>query len=94
MPETIIDAMRQRLQAALSPLELRIDDDSAKHAGHAGAQSGGGHYQLYVVSRAFAGQPRLTRHRLVYHALHDLMKRDIHALAMTLLAPDELDRGA
>lgn len=88
MSEATVRAMRMRLQA-LSPLSLAIDDESALHAGHPGAAGGGGHYRMTLVSAAFAGQPRVMRHRLVYDALADLMKRDIHALAMTLLAPDE-----
>jgi BolA protein len=88
MPERTVAAMRERLQS-LAPLELAIEDESALHAGHPGAASGGGHYRLLLVSAAFAGQPRVARHRLVYDSLGDLMRRDIHALAMTLLAPDE-----
>jgi BolA protein len=88
MPEGTAERMRERLQS-LSPQHLRIEDESAQHAGHAGAASGGGHYRLTLVSAAFAGKPRLARHRLVYDALADLMQREIHALAMTLLAPDE-----
>ena len=84
--------MRERL-AVLAPIELTIDDESALHAGHAGAASGGGHYRMTLVSAAFAGQPRVARHRLVYDALADLMQREIHALAMTLLAPDETRPG-
>lgn len=88
MPEATAERMRERLQS-LTPQQLRIEDESAQHAGHAGAASGGGHYRLTLVSAAFAGKPRLARHRLVYDALADLMQREIHALAMTLLAPDE-----
>lgn len=88
MSETTVAAMRMRLQA-LAPVALAIDDESALHAGHPGAAGGGGHYRLTLVSAAFTGQPRMARHRLVYDALADLMKRDIHALAMTLLAPGE-----
>ncbi|HJW50716.1 MAG TPA: BolA family protein [Burkholderiaceae bacterium] len=88
MAERTISEMRDRL-AVLAPLELRIYDESALHVGHAGAASGGGHYRMTLVSGAFAGQPRVARHRLVYDALADLMQREIHALAMTLLAPDE-----
>lgn len=83
-----VDAMRVRLQA-LAPVALVIEDESAQHAGHPGAAGGGGHFRMTLVSAAFAGQPRIVRHRLVYDSLADLMKRDIHALAMTLLAPDE-----
>jgi BolA protein len=88
MPEGTTHRMRERL-GTLAPLELSIVDESALHAGHAGAASGGGHYRMILVSAAFAGQPRVARHRLVYDALADLMQREIHALAMTLLAPDE-----
>jgi BolA protein len=85
--------MRERL-AVLAPLELSIEDESALHAGHAGAAAGGGHYRMTLVSAAFAGQPRVARHRLVYDALADLMRREIHALAMTLLAPGEVQSPA
>jgi BolA protein len=88
MPEGTIEQMRARL-AALTPSEMAIDDESALHAGHEGAKSGGGHYRLRLISKRFSGLPRMARHRLVYDALHDLMQRDIHALSMTLLAPDE-----
>ena len=88
MPEGTVEKMRARL-AQLAPLEIAIDDESALHAGHEGAKSGGGHYRLRLVSERFTGLPRMARHRLVYDALHDLMRRDIHALSMTLLAPGE-----
>ena len=88
MAERTMREMRDRL-AVLAPLDLAIEYESALHVGHAGAASGGGHYRMTLVSAAFAGQPRVARHRLVYDALADLMQREIHALAMTLLAPDE-----
>lgn len=93
MPEGTIERMRERLMA-LGPVELAIEDDSARHAGHPGAASGGGHYNLRLVSPRFEGRPRVERHRLVYDALADLMQRDIHALAMVLLAPGETERRA
>ena len=80
--------MRERL-AALQPNTLEIADDSAQHAGHAGAASGGGHYTLRIVSARFAGQSRVARHRLVYDTLGTLMQHQIHALALTALAPGE-----
>lgn len=89
MPETRIERMRERLQRALAPQDLRIDDESAAHAGHEGAQGGAGHYRVYLVSDRFAGLTRVARHRLVYDALRDLMPREIHALAMRLLTPAE-----
>jgi len=85
---TVIDDMRTRL-AALEPTAIEIIDDSAKHAGHAGAKSGGGHYRLSIVSPRFAGCRTMERHRLVYDALGPLMKREIHALSITAKSPDE-----
>jgi BolA protein len=93
MPEGTADRMRDRL-AALVPVELFIEDDSARHSGHAGAAGGGGHYNLRLVSPRFEGKSRVERHRLVYDRLADLMQREIHALAMVLLAPGESDRRA
>jgi len=81
--------LEQRL-AALEPELIQIYDESAEHAGHAGAASGGGHYQLIVVSRRFEGQARVARHRLIYQAVGDLMQRRVHALAITALTPEEL----
>ncbi|WGG52927.1 BolA family protein [Rugamonas sp. DEMB1] len=85
-----IERIRAALQAALAPLELVLDDDSAKHAGHAGAASGGGHYNLRIVSAQFEGLKLVTRHRLVYDSVHDMMHKEIHALAITALAPSEV----
>ncbi len=81
--------MRERL-AELEPEALAITDESALHAGHAGARAGGGHFQLTIVSRRFAGLDRIARHRLVYQTLGPLMGSRIHALSITALAPDEL----
>lgn len=88
MPEGTLERMRQRLQA-LQPLALAIDDDSARHAGHEGAKSGGGHYRLRLVSHRFAGLPRLARHRLVYDSLGSMMQREVHALSLVLQTPEE-----
>jgi BolA protein len=82
-------AIRQAL-AALDPEKLELTDDSALHAGHAGARAGGGHFQLVIVSRRFAGLGRVQRHRLVYETLGSLMAGTIHALAVTARTPDEL----
>lgn len=81
--------MRERLDA-LAPLAIEIQDDSAAHAGHAGAARGGGHYRLRIVSAAFAGKGTLARHRIVYDALGDMMQREIHALSIAASAPDEI----
>lgn len=80
--------IQARLQAALAPVHLHLRDDSAHHAGHAGAREGG-HYHLTIVSPRFAGLPRVARHRLVYDVLADLMQKGIHALAIDARTPDE-----
>jgi BolA protein len=76
----------------LSPLSCQVEDESALHAGHAGAASGGGHYRLHLVSSRFEGLNRVSRHRLVYDCLGNLMKTEIHALALTLLTPAEANQ--
>ena len=78
-----------RLRDTLAVDAIEVVDDSARHAGHAGAQSGGGHYNLRIVSARFAGLPRVARHRLVYDALSDLMRHAIHALAIEAVTPEE-----
>jgi BolA protein len=85
-----MERMRSRFEAALTPLELTLEDDSALHAGHAGAASGGGHYNVRIVSLQFEGLKLVTRHRLVYDSVHDMMHKEIHALAITALAPSEV----
>jgi len=87
--EARIERIRSRLQTALSPLELHIEDDSAKHAGHAGAAQGGGHYNLRIICNQFEGLKLVMRHRLVYDSVHDMMHAEIHALAIIALAPSE-----
>ncbi len=82
-------AIRSRLEQRFAPLELEVRDDSAAHAGHAGARDGRGHFAVRIVSAAFAEQPRLARHRMVYAALGELMQTDIHALSLAALAPGE-----
>lgn len=89
MPAPLADEIRARL-ASLEPESLEVFDDSADHAGHAGAmESGGGHFHVVIVSAAFRGLGRLARHRLVYAPLADLMPGRIHALAIDAQAPDE-----
>jgi BolA protein len=82
---TIEEALRQGLQAE----HVAIVDESARHSGHSGAESGGGHYQILVVSERFRGVSRVAAQRLVYAALGDLMVHDIHALSMRTLTPEE-----
>ena len=82
-------AIRAALETALSPVSLEVVDESHKHAGHAGARDGRGHFAVVVVSEAFAGKLPLARHRLVYAALGDLMSTDIHALSIKASTPAE-----
>ena len=74
---------------ALSPTALEIRDDSHKHAGHAGARDGRGHFTVRVISDRFEGLSLLKRHRLVYDALGPLMRTDIHAMAIQVRTPEE-----
>ena len=87
-----VEMIRSRLTAALNPTELEIEDESHRHAGHAGARDGRGHFRVRIVSAAFAGKSALARHRAVYAALGDLMQTDIHALAIDARAPEEENR--
>ncbi len=82
------DALVQALTTQLEPLELELLDDSAAHAGHAGAGAGA-HFNLRIVSARFAGLPRISRHRLVYDVLRPWMAEGVHALAIDARTPDE-----
>ena len=80
--------IEQRLRATLNPEKIEIRDDSAQHAGHAGAREGG-HFHVRIVSLAFAGLSPVQRHRRIYEALGDLKQAGIHALSLETLAPGE-----
>ena len=82
------DRITQALTAQLAPVELEVEDDSAAHAGHAGARDGA-HFNVRIVSAKFAGLPRISRHRLVYDALRPWMAEGIHALAIDARTPEE-----
>ncbi len=86
---TTPDRIEQTLRQALSTTEVQVEDESALHAGHAGAASGGGHYRVTVVSPLFEGKNPVQRHRLVYDALAEEMQQAIHALALTTLTPSQ-----
>jgi len=86
-----VELIRDRLTESLQALELTIEDDSAAHAGHAGARQGGGHFRVRIVTQLFANKPLVARHRMVYHPLADLMKRDIHALTIDAFTPGEVN---
>lgn len=83
-----IARLRSALEAAFAPVALEIRDDGAAHAGHAGAREGG-HFHVAIVARAFDGHSSLDRHRLVYAAVSDLMRGDIHALSISARAPSD-----
>ncbi|MFG6433162.1 BolA family protein [Roseateles sp. LYH14W] len=85
---SIAAEIEARLRAELAPTALTLRDDSADHAGHAGAREGG-HFHVTLVSARFTGLQRVARHRLVYHCLSDLMQRGIHALAIDARAPGD-----
>ncbi|MGG6462773.1 BolA family protein [Solilutibacter silvestris] len=87
--ETRIATIRAALETAFNPEALEIIDDSARHAGHAGARDGRGHFKVKIVAGAFAGQGLLVRHRAVYAALGTLMETDIHALQIEAKLPGE-----
>ena len=79
-----------KLRAALAPVRLAISDDSARHAGHAGAQPGGEtHFSVEIVSAEFTGKSRVLRHSMVYELLADEIAGGVHALAVKALTPGE-----
>ncbi|HJL52187.1 MAG TPA: BolA family protein [Arenicellales bacterium] len=85
-----IDHIRERLRSRLPAESVEIENQSHLHVGHAGAAGGGGHYAVTVVSKTFEGLNTLSRHRLVYAAVEDLMKKEIHALSIQAYSTDEL----
>ena len=82
--------IRARLEEALSPTQIDIIDESHLHAGHAGAASGGGHFNVTIVTEKFTGKSTIERHRMVYLAVNDIMPSEIHALSIKALAPEEV----
>ncbi|MFC7521460.1 BolA family protein [Xanthomonas populi] len=84
-----VERIRAALQSALAPVELEVVDDSHRHAGHAGARDGRGHFNVRVVSAAFVGKLPLARHRAVYAAVGEMMQTDIHALSIEAFAPGD-----
>lgn len=84
-----IDTIKQRLNESIQPELIEIIDNSAAHAGHTGARQGGGHYNVTIVAELFYDKSLVQRHQLVYQALGDLMKDEIHALGINALTPSE-----
>src|SRR5437867_393253 len=80
------------LRQALAPCHFEIEDESARHVGHAGAASGGGHFRVLIVSASFRGQSPVARHSSVYAALGAAMRTEIHALALQTLTPEEWEQ--
>ncbi|MBL9096018.1 MAG: BolA family transcriptional regulator [Alphaproteobacteria bacterium] len=90
---TIAETIRTKLEGAFSPERLDVRDDSSKHQGHAGWRDGGEtHFHVTIVSPAFEGLSRVDRHRRVHEVLDAELKGRVHALALTLLTPDEASR--
>jgi len=85
---TLLEKISSRLQC-LEPIVLEIIDESALHAGHQG-HGGGSHFKLKITSSLFIGKSQIIRHRLIYQLLADFIPKQIHALSINALAPDEL----
>jgi BolA protein len=83
------ETIKRLLNEAFNPQVLEIIDNSAAHAGHAGARQGAGHYNVTIVADAFTDKTMVQRHQLVYKALGDMMKKEIHALGINALSPSE-----
>ena len=81
--------IKERLERELSPSHIEIIDESHLHAGHAGAASGAGHFNVTIISDKFTGQSSIQRHRMVYLAVNDLMPSEIHALSINAQTPEE-----
>jgi BolA protein len=81
--------IRTRLEAALSPETLQVEDEGHLHIGHEGAKDGRGHFRVLVVSDQVHGKTPIQRHRIIYQAMGDLMQTDIHALAIDAYTTDE-----
>ena len=86
-----VEQIEERINQALAPVKIDIVDDSQAHAGHAGAQKGGGHFSATIVADAFAGKSSVQRHQMVYQALGDMMRNEIHALSIKAFTPQEIN---
>lgn len=88
----IAQTIKQKLEQALEPELIEVIDHSAAHAGHVG-NSGGGHYNVTIIAEQFEGKSMVQRHQLVYRALGNMMKNEIHALGINALTPSENSKG-
>lgn len=84
--------IQDTLVQTFAPEHLTVEDESARHVGHAGAAGGGGHFRVLIVAAAFRGQGLVERQRAVYAALGEAMRHQIHALALRTLTPEEWQR--
>lgn len=89
MMGTRAERIQAMLEQAFGAARVTVHDDSARHAGHPGARDGAGHFLVHIESQEFAGRSRLERHRLVYEALAEMLPREIHALNIVAVSPDE-----
>ncbi len=94
MTQDRVDRIRAYLKAEFVPDELEVRDDSHLHEGHEGAKEGKGHFHVHIVSERFLNTRPIDRHRMVFHALGDMMQTDIHALSVAASAPDHLSRSS
>jgi BolA protein len=86
----IAELIRDKLTAAFQPSRLEVEDDSARHHGHAGAREGGeSHFNVLIEAEAFAGKPKVARQRLVYQTLAEELAGPVHALSVRAVAPGE-----
>ena len=93
MSEKRLRLIRSRLETAFEPEQLELVDESHRHRGHAGAADGRGHFKVRIVSNRFRHTPPLQRQRMIFDALEDLMKTDIHALSISAQPPPAGDTG-
>ena len=86
----IAEVIRDKLTKAFKPSRLEVEDDSARHHGHAGAREGGeSHFNVLIEAEAFAGRPKVARQRMVYQTLAEELAGPVHALSVRALAPGE-----
>lgn len=84
------EAIRQRIEEALNPEQLVVEDEGHLHVGHEGARDGRGHFRVFVVAESFDGLTMIQRHRKIYEAMGELMNSDIHALSIDAYSSNEL----
>lgn len=90
-PKERLAEIKKRLREAFDPETLGVEDEGHLHIGHEGAKDGRGHFRVLIIADAFLDKSPLERHRMVYKALGEMMRLDIHAIAIDAWAPDELD---